>query len=169
MSDTLTHEQKLQKLLKIVKAVDICMLTTVDEHGKLHSRPMSNNQEVEFDGDLWFFTYGTSHKVNEIGRVPSVNASFADIRSQQYVSLSGSAEIIRDKAKIKELWQPQLRAWFPDGVDTPDIALLKVSVESGEYWDGSGSFLAHALNFAASIVTGKRAELGENEKIDLAS
>ena len=169
MSENLTHQQKLQKLREIVKAVDICMLTTVDERGSLHSRPMSNNREIEFNGDLWFLTYGSSHKVDEVGRVPAVNASFADIGSQQYVSLSGRAEVIRDKAKIRELWQPHLRAWFPDGVDTPDIALLKVSVEQGEYWDGSQSFLAHALTFATTILTGKRAQLGENEKIDLGS
>ena len=169
MSKNLTHQEKLQKLREIVKAVDICMLTTVGEHGSLHSRPMSNNREIEFDGDLWFFTYGSSHKVDEVGRIPAVNASFADIESQQYVSLSGRAEVIHDKAKIKELWQPHLRAWFPDGVDTPDIALLKVSVQKGEYWDGTQSFLAHALTFATSILTGKPAQLGENEKIDLGS
>ena len=169
MANSLAHEDRLQKMREIVKAVDICMLTTVDEQGNLHSRPMSNNRQIEFDGDLWFFTYGSSHKVDEVGRVPKVNASFADIGSQQYVSLTGTAEVIRDKAKIEELWQPQLRAWFPEGVDTPDIALLKVSVERGEYWDGSQSFLAHAVNFAASLLTGKPAKLGENEKIDLAS
>src|SRR5678816_4509065 len=97
-----THQEKLKKLREIVKAVDICMLTTVDEHGSLHSRPMSNNRQIEFDGDLWFFTYGSSHKVGEVGRVPAVNASFADIESQQYVSLSGRVEVIHDKAKIKE-------------------------------------------------------------------
>ena len=169
MSKNLTHQEKLEKLREIVKAVDICMLTTVAEDGSLHSRPMSNNREIEFDGDLWFFTYGSSHKVDEVGRIPAVNASFADIESQQYVSLSGRAEVIHDKAKIKELWQPQLRAWFPDGVDTPDIALLKVSVQKGEYWDGTQSFLAHALTFATSILSGKSAQFGENEKIDLGS
>jgi len=169
MAENLTDREKLQKLREIVKAVDICMLTTVDEDGNIHSRPMSNNREIEFDGDLWFFTYGSSHKVDEVGRVAAVNASFADIGSQQYVSLSGRAEVIHDKAKIKELWQPHLRAWFPDGVDTPDIALLRVSVQRGEYWDGSQSFLAHALSFATSLLTGKPAQLGKNEKIDLGS
>ena len=164
-----THQEKLKKLREIVKAVDICMLTTMDEHGGLHSRPMSNNRHIEFDGDLWFFTYGSSHKVDEVGRVPAVNASFADIASQQYVSLSGAAEVIRDKAKIEELWQPHLRAWFPDGVGTPDIALLKISVQRGEYWDGSQSFLAHALTFATSILSGKQAQFGDNEEIDLGS
>ena len=167
MSETMSQDDKLRKLREIVKAVDICMLTTVDERGELHSRPMSNNQEVEFDGDLWFFTYGSSHKADEVGRVPGVNASFADVDAQQYASLTGRAEIVRDRAKIEELWKPHLRAWFPDGVDTPDIALLKVSVERAEYWDGSQSIVAHAVSLFTSLVKGEPAQPGENEKLEL--
>ena len=167
MSKEMAREDKLKKLREIVKAVDICMLTTMDEQGNLHSRPMSNNREVEFDGDLWFFTYGSSLKVDEIGRVPKVNASFADTDAQQYASVTGRAEIVRDRAKIEELWLPQLRAWFPEGVETPDIALLKVTAESAEYWDGSQSVMAHAVSFVASLVTGKQAQFGENERLNL--
>ncbi len=167
MGETKTHEEKLAKLREIVKAVDICMLTTVDERGDLHSRPMSNNREVELDGDLWFYTYGSSHKVDEVGRVPKVCASFADVDGQQYASLTGRAEVVRDRAKIEELWQPQLKAWFPEGVDTPDIALLKLTVERAEYWDGSQSLVAHAVGLVSSLVKGEPAELGENEKVEL--
>lgn len=167
MGETPTHDEKLAKLREIVKAVDICMLTTVGDGGDLHSRPMSNNREVEFDGDLWFFTYGSSHKVDEVGRVPKVNASFADVKGQLYASVSGGAELVRDRAKIEELWQPQLKAWFPEGVDTPDIALLKVTAERAEYWDGSQSVVAHAVSLVSSLLTGKPAQLGENEKLEL--
>ena len=100
MSKAVTQDDKLGKLREIVKAVDICMLTTVDERGELHSRPMSNNRDVEFDGGLWFFTYGSSHKVDEVGRVPKVNASFADVDGRQYASVTGNAEVVRDRAKI---------------------------------------------------------------------
>jgi general stress protein 26 len=167
MSKAATREDKLRKLREIVKAVDICMLTTLDEGGGLHSRPMSNNREVEFDGDLWFFTYGSSHKVDEVGRVPKVNASFADVDGQQYASVSGRAEVVRDRTKIEELWRPHLKAWFPEGVDTPDIALLKLTAERAEYWDGSQSFVAHAVSLVSSLVTGEPAQAGENEKIEL--
>ncbi|HEX7175466.1 MAG TPA: pyridoxamine 5'-phosphate oxidase family protein [Pyrinomonadaceae bacterium] len=167
MTKEMTQEDKLGKLREIVKAVDICMLTTIDERGDLHSRPMSNNGDIEFDGDLWFFTYGASHKVDEVGRVPKVNASFADTDAQQYASLTGRAEVVRDRAKIEELWKPQLRAWFPEGVETPDIALLKMTVERAEYWDGSQSMVAHAVSLVSSLVTGKPAQLGENEKLEL--
>ena len=167
MGKAAAREDRLAKLREIVKAVDICMLTTVGERGELHSRPMSNNREVEFDGDLWFFTYGSSHKVGEVNRVSKVNASFADVDGQLYASLSGDAELVRDRAKIEELWKPHLKAWFPEGVDTPDIALLKVSVERAEYWDGSQSFVAHAVSLVSSLLTGTPAQVGENEKIEL--
>jgi general stress protein 26 len=167
MSEVMTQADKLGKLREIVKAVDICMLTTLDEEGYLHSRPMSNNREVEFDGDLWFFIYGSSHKAEEVERMSKVNASFADVDAQQYASLSGRAEVVRDRSKIEELWKPQLRAWFPEGVNTPDIALLKVTVERAEYWDSSKSVVSHAVSLISSLITGEQAQLGENEKLDL--
>ena len=167
MGEKLSQGEKLAKLREIIEAVDICMLTTVDEEGGLHSRPMSNNRDVEFDGDLWFFTYGSSHKADEVGRVPQVNASFADIDGQLYASVSGQAEVVRDRARIEELWKPQLKAWFPEGVDTPDIALLKVTAERAEYWDGSQSLVAHAVGFVTGLIKGEPADLGENEKLDL--
>ena len=167
MSKAVTQDDKLAKLREIVKAVDICMLTTVDERGDLHSRPMSNNRDIEFDGDLWFFTYGSSHKVDEVNREAKVNASFADVDNQLYASLTGRAEVVRDRAKIEELWKPELRAWFPEGMETPDIALLKVTVGRAEYWDSSQSWAAHAVGLVSSLVTGEPAQSGENEKIEL--
>lgn len=99
--------------------------------------------------------------------MPKVNASFSDPHAQQYASLSGRAEVVSDRAKIRELWQPHLNAWFPDGVDTPDIALLKVSVERAEYWDGSQSMVAHAVSLISALVAGEPARVAENEKINL--
>ena len=163
-----TDTEKLARLREIIKAVDICMLTTVGDDGSLHSRPMSNNRDVEFDGSLWFFTYGSSHKADEIGTVPQVNASFADPEHHYYVSLSGSAKIVRDRAKIAELWKPVYKAWFPEGIDTPDIALLHVEAERGEYWDGSkGGFIAQAIGMVSALVQGREAGYGENESVDL--
>ncbi|WP_231510307.1 pyridoxamine 5'-phosphate oxidase family protein [Fischerella sp. PCC 9605] len=71
----------------------------------------------------------------EINRNHHVNVSYAAPDKQRYVSLCGTAELVRDRQKLEELWQPQLKAWFPKGIDEPDIALLKVSVEKAEYWD----------------------------------
>ena len=162
----MSRESDFKKLKEMIKDIDLCMLTTVDESNDLHSRPMSLNSDVDENGDLWFFTSSNSHKASEIERTPNVNVSFIDTRKQHYVSISGMAELVRDKQKIKELWKPVLKAWFPDGPDQPDVALLKVNVRKAEYWDGPSSTIAQAISFVSAIVTGKQAELGENKKLN---
>ncbi|MEJ7617859.1 MAG: pyridoxamine 5'-phosphate oxidase family protein [Pyrinomonadaceae bacterium] len=149
-----SHNEDVQKLREMIKGIEIGMLTTVDDDGTLRSRPMSTNGEVEFDGDLWFFTYGNSHKVFEVQHEPQVNVSFASDKSNQYVSMSGTARLVRDRQKIAELWKPQLKAWFPKGTDEPDIALLNVSVTKAEYWDSPGGMVAHAIGLVKALATG---------------
>ncbi len=166
-NETMAREDGLAKMRELIKEIDFCMLTTVAEDGSLHSRPMSVNGEVEFDGDLWFFTYGASHKAWEAQANPQANASFANPKSQSYVSVSGTASLVRDKEKIKELWQPTLKAWFPRGVDEPDIALLKIDGHKAEYWDSPTSVMAHAIGLVKSAVTGHPAPVGENKSVNL--
>ena len=161
------REDNLQKLREMVKDIDFCMLTTVDENGDLHSRPMSINEQIDPNGDLWFFTGASSHKVSEISRVPRVNVSFADPDNQNYVSITGAAQLVRDRNKIAELWKPEFKMWFPEGKDDPDIALLRISLEKAEYWDSPSSNFGYVLNFVSSLVMGKEADHGENRKIDL--
>lgn len=162
----MSHESDYEKLREMIKDIDLCMLTTVDESDDLHSRPMSLNSDVDEQGNLWFFTSSNSHKASEIERTPNVNVSFIDTRKQHYVSISGTAELVRDKQKIKELWKPVLKAWFPDGPDQPDVALLKIKMTKAEYWDGPSSTIAQAISFVSAIFTGKQADLGENKKLD---
>lgn len=167
MADHTQHQDAVKKIAALIKEIDFGMLTTVDAEGRLNSRPMSANKKVEFDGDVWFFTYGESVKVHQIEAKPHVNVAFSDPKSQAYVSLSGRAELVRDKAKIEELWEPALKAWFPKGVDEPDIALLKINADQAEYWDSPSSPIAHLVSLAKVAVTGKSAQPGENEKVTL--
>ena len=142
------------------------MLTTVDEKGDLHSRPMSSNGDIDDNGDIWFFTNASSHKVSEIQKLPKVNVSFADPANQHYISISGNAQLVRDQNKIEELWRPEFKMWFPEGKDDPDIALLRVSLEKAEYWDSPSSTVGFMLSFVSSLVTGKEADHGENKKLE---
>ena len=160
------RENDLQKLREMIKDIDFCMMTTNDEDGDLHSRPMSVNGEVDPDGDLWFFTGASSHKVSEIAKLPKVNVSFADPENQHYVSISGTAQLVRDRDKIEELWKPEFKMWFPEGKDDPEIALLRINLEKAEYWDSPSSTIGYALNFLSSLVTGKEADGGENKKLE---
>ena len=164
---TRRREDDLEKLREMVKDIDFCMLTTVDEGGDLHSRPMSSNGDIDPNGDVWFFTNATSHKVNEIAKLPRVNISFADPDNQRYVSVSGKAEVLRDQKKIEELWRPEFKIWFPKGKDDPEIALLKVNLEKAEYWDSPSSTIGYGLSFVTSLVTGKEPDMGENKKLEL--
>ena len=160
------RENNLQKIREMVKDIDFCMLTTIDENGNLHSRPMSINEQIDPNGDLWFFTSASSHKVNEISRLPKVNVSFADPDNQHYVSISGNAQLVRDRNKIEELWKPEFKIWFPEGKDDPEVALLRISLEKAEYWDSPSSTIGYVLNFVSSLITGKEADAGENRKVE---
>ncbi len=160
-------ENDLAKLREMVKDIDFCMLTTIDENGDPHSRPMSSNGDIDANGDIWFFTGASSHKVDEIESSPKVNVSFADPDNQRYISVTGTAKMVQDRAKIEELWRPEFKMWFPKGKDDPEVALLKITLEKAEYWDSPSSTVGYALSFVKSLVTGKQPEFGENKKIDL--
>ncbi len=166
MDEKYDRDEQIKKLAEMVKDIEFAMLTTVEPDGSLRSRPMAT-QKIEFDGDLWFFTRASAPKVDDIEREQNVNASFARPEGQQYVSVSGKARLVRDRAKIEELWNPAYKAWFPEGLDDPDLALLKVSAEKAEYWDGNSSVVAHLVGFVKAVATGTAYHGGENEKIDL--
>jgi general stress protein 26 len=166
MAETVERGEQIRKLAEMIHDIDFAMLTTVAEDGSLHSRPMST-QRTEFDGNLWFFTRASAPKVGEVEREHQVNVAYAKPESQRYVSVSGRAAVVRDRAKIEELWSPELKAWFPGGLEDPDIALLRVEAERAEYWDSPSSAVAHAFSFVKALVTGQEANPGENEKIEL--
>ena len=159
------QEEELEKLKSIIKDVEVAMLTTNDG-GVLRSRPMQT-QQAEFDGDLWFFTSSNTHKAEEIEKDNQVNVSYAAPEDNSYVSISGTAEIVADKTKMEELWSPILKAWFPKGLDEPDIILLKVNANQAEYWDSASSSLVQAFGLLKSLVTGERADGGEHAQISL--
>ena len=160
-----TRQEAIEKLEKLIEGIDFAMLTTIDGD-VLRSRPMST-QDFEFDGSLWFFTSSNTHKVDEIEKDNRVNVSYAAPDSNKYVSVSGTAEIIKDQAKIDEYWSEIHKAWFPEGKDSPDLVLLRVNVEQAEYWDSPSSTIVQIAGFLKAIATGERADGGENEKINL--
>ena len=163
-----SHEQNVSKIAEMIKDVRVAMLTTVEHDGSLRSRPMAT-QNSRFDGTLWFFTDASSPKVQEILHNQQVNVSYSDPGDQKYVSVSGTAQLVRDRAKAEELWTPFHLAWFPKGVDDPSMALLAVDVEKAEYWDSPSSTMVHLVGFVKALATGKRygAEGADHEKVQL--
>ncbi len=161
----MTKSDDVTTLANLIKDVRICMLITNDGRGELKARPMGT-QQVEFDGDLWFFTAADSEKAREIERAPQVCVSYADTSSHTYVSVSGTAEISNDRSKMRELWTPMLKVWFDRGVDDPNLRLIRVEVHRAEYWDSPGGKLVQLLGFVKRAVGGS-AEIGENRTIHL--
>jgi general stress protein 26 len=162
-----TEQEQREKVKQMVKDARICMLATMTADGKHVSRPMAL-QEVEFDGDLWFFTYSDADLVAEIGLHPQVNVAFSDQKQNNWISISGTATRTDDPDKARELWNPALKAWFPDGLDTPTLTLVKVHAESAEYWAAAhSSKVVTLLGYAKAAVTGKTPDAGENETVRL--
>lgn len=160
-----TRQETIEKFKKLTESIDFCMLTTING-GQLRSRPMST-QEMDENGDLWFFTSDQTHKVDEIQADNRVNVAYSKPDDNTYVSVSGRGEISKDRQKIEELWNPILKAWFPKGLDDPSICLLKVSVEEAEYWDSPNSKIVQLAGFLKAIVTGEQAKGGEHGKVTL--
>ncbi len=163
-----TRDENIQKLAELIKDVRIAMLTTLDEDGTLRSRPMAT-QKTPFDGTLWFFTGASSPKVDEVEHSREVNLSYAAPDSNTYVSVSGTARLIRDQEKARELWNPILKAWFPKGLEDPELALLRVTVEKAEFWDSPSSTMVQIAGFVKAMATGHsyKPGPGEHEKITL--
>jgi general stress protein 26 len=156
-----------EQLAELIEGIDIAMLTTVGPEGWLVSRPLST-QAADFDGErIWFFTEADSPKIGEIRRRKKVNLAYASKDANTYVSVAGQARVNRDRAKIEALWNDALKAFFPKGVNDPNLVLLEVEVRSAEYWTGPRTGIGKLLAFVAARVTKKEELMGENRILDL--
>jgi general stress protein 26 len=126
-------QSEIKKVAKLMKALDYCMMTTRSTDG-MRARPMSNNGEVEFDGDVWFFSGADTRKVADIERDPQVHLGYADTENFVFVSMTGGATIVRDEEKKRELWIKELERWFEDGPESEDVVLIKVTPHTVAYW-----------------------------------
>ncbi len=145
---------EFDKVLELTKDIKMAMLTTQNIDGALHSRPMQS-QQMDQEGNFWFFTSDDTGKVEDIEEFPQVNLAFANPDDGSYVSIAGPAELNKDRAKIKELWNPSLKAWFPDGPEQEDIALLKIKMESAEYWDAPQGKVVKLFGIAKAAISGQ--------------
>ncbi len=158
-----------EQLAELIEGIDIAMLTTVGPEGWLVSRPLST-QQASFDGErIWFFTEADSPKIGEIKRKKKVNVAYASKDANTYISVAGEARINRDRAKIESLWSDAMKAFFPKGVNDPNLVLLEVEVRSAEYWTGPRTGVGKLLSFLVARVTKKEELMGENRILDLRS
>lgn len=138
------------KVVELVGRARSAMLTTMTPDGDHVSRPVAV-EETELDGDLWFLSYDDSDKVRQIRAEPKVNVSLSNDKQSEWTSIAGSAEVVRDGAKAEQLWSKPLETWFPDGLDTRGLVLIKVHGETAEYWDASSSKVKQLLGMGRAI------------------
>jgi general stress protein 26 len=160
----MTDTENISKVTYIINDSHIGMLTTINEEGALVSRPLAV-QDVEEDGDLWFFTGRSTSQVAHVQANPRVNVSFG--KRTEWVSVAGTAEVVTDRAKIHEMWNQTVEAWYPDGPDTPDVCLLRVDSDSAEYWTSPGGTAATVFQWVKSKVTHSRMSVGESGTVEL--
>ncbi|HEY8590078.1 MAG TPA: pyridoxamine 5'-phosphate oxidase family protein [Naasia sp.] len=161
---TAATREELEQIGTLIKGSKIAILTTENEEGRLVSRPLAT-VGAEFDGTVWFFTPDDSEKVSEIRRNREVNVSYES--GKGWLSLSGTAELVHDRAKIDEYWTKEVEAWFDQGKDDPTVALLKVTAHSAEYWASVDPKPVVLLKYAKAIATGGHPDIGENRVVDL--
>jgi general stress protein 26 len=131
----------LENLAEMMKDIDFAMLSTHAENGTIAGRPMSNNREVAYDGDNWFFACEDTKLIADLRANPNVGLSFNGKSGllgmkPTFIHLEGRAELIKDKAEFEAHWTKDLQIWFKQGVDTPGLVLIKVHGTRAHYWDG---------------------------------
>jgi general stress protein 26 len=161
---TTDSPEATRKVAELIKGQKFGFLTTTMPDGRLTSRPMSL-QEVEFDGDLWFFAEHDAPWLAHITTSPQVNVGIGS--GGTWVSLTGTARVVTDVAKKKDLWNSGVEAWLPQGPEDPSVVLVKVDGDTAEYWDSPGNRLATALSFVKAKATGSQPSTGEKDVVDL--
>jgi general stress protein 26 len=148
-----------QHFAKLIKNIKFAMLNTLDANGQISSRPMTV-LDFEFDGDLWFFAGKSANFISHIENVGEVNLTFSENHS--FLSANGHAAVVDDETKKRELWRPAYKAWFPLGIDDPELVLIKVNVQSADYWEAPSLKVVRLLGFAKAVLTGKQSDLGKH-------
>ena len=156
-------ESDVDPVWRMMESIRFCMLSNWSGT-KLHSRPMGAFVRRD-EATIYFFTDERAHKADEIRQYPQVNLAFADTTGQKYLSVSGTAEISGDQAKIKDLWAIPAKVWWKTP-DNPNICLIKVRPTEAEYWDTPGNLIAD-FKVAFALVTGGYPDAGKHKKVPL--
>ena len=160
-------QAKIDRAWELMQSIKVGLFVTHDGHGNhLRARPI-HAHPVPAERAIYFLTDAESGKTHEIGGDQNVCVAFSDVGKHKYVSVTGTAAVLDDRAKIKQLWTASDKAFWA-GADDPAIRLIRIDPSIAEYWDSFGVIVT-AVKIAASSVTGARPSLGENETVELAN
>jgi general stress protein 26 len=150
----------IDRVWNLMKKVGFAMLVTRDGN-KLRARPMTAYLAPD-ENAIYFLTDARQHKDDEIARDPQVNLSFADAADQKFVSVTGTAAVFDDRAKIKQLFSTPAKVWW-DSADNPNIRVLKITPHEAEFWDSPGTVTTY-IKMAAALATGTRPDMGDDNR-----
>ena len=164
-------EKKLDDLYALIDGIETAMMTTRRPDGHLVTRPMQVQRRTA-GTDLWFVTNVESEKLEELATDPHVNLGFYKDRTREWVSVSGTAVITKDKRLIHDLYQPDWRAWFGDeggardgGPDDPRLALILVEAHSVHYSKSNRPMPLVLFEVAKGIVTGQPPKVADERSL----
>ena len=149
----------VQRLRKLLKGITVGMLTTRTTDGDTHSRPMLV-QDMDEQGWLWFLTDRSSRKACELSENPEAAVVFQSPRGDRYLCVQGTAVVVHDDHKVKQVWNPTYRAWFPKGRRDPEIVLVALRIARVDYWLVPRSRLSRVAGAAKAMITRRRYEAG---------
>lgn len=156
-----------ERFQDILESFTVGMLITEGPNGEIAGRPM-NVAAIDSDADVWFCTQDHSPKAEDVTTHPEVLVAFQD--AGRYLTLNGSARLVRDRSKINELWNESWKVWFPGGRDDSSLALLHVNASHGQYWDNSWlQGLSYAIRAGQAYWSGETPEIPKdvNAKVEL--
>lgn len=159
MTKSFDRGEGLEKLKEMVESIGVCMFITKNNDAS-HVRPMATTR-VDDNADLWFFTQRSSPKVKELMTDEDVQLLYSHPGKDSYLNVIGKATIETSREKMKELWSPLVKAWFPKGIDDPELTLLKVEVDSAYYWDSGTNKMVSFFKMIAAAVSGTQVAEGE--------
>lgn len=168
----LHSDNEFGKLDAMIEGIKFAMITTTGPDGALRSRPMTTQRPAHgssFDGTLWFFTGIHTAVARDVEHSPVVNLSYAEPSDARYISISGTAEISRDRQQMAEMWNDLYKAWFPMGLEDPEICLLRVTVATAEYWEPPSGKMIQLLGIIKAAATGERASGGAHHVVEFNS
>lgn len=158
MSTSAAHDETVterERLWSLIKDIRFAMFTAMHDNGHLHSRPMTTqNKAIDEDASLWFFMARDHEPATDLAGQPQVNVAYADPDSDRYVSVSGTAAVVDDAARKRQLWSKMAEAWFPAGVEDPNLALVQVRITHASYWDVKESKVVQVFKMAKAVITG---------------
>jgi general stress protein 26 len=164
--ENLSQQEAIEKMQELVKHNAICLFTTQITDTPLHTRPMGT-QQVDDQGNFWFFSANDSDKNSEIMEDDQVQLFYSNTSNSEFMTVYGHASISRDRNKIDEIWDVMAKAWFKDGKDDERLTLIKVTPEEAYYWDTKNNKMVSIIKILASMVSGKTMNDGIEGRIKI--